>query len=236
MANPPASKADRTAFLDRMAQDPTEVLRRWRSLSESEKLTVESRLKTYYGEEFTKQFKAGVAHNPRPDATIEMVRRDRVTPAKLQSAGYRFKDNAGGVEKWIHHSGKQVWFYSEGKAVPRQPDPPDPPVARPQPYPPKVITIGDADERLFYLRPKLKQIKEDEAKTRTARQVDTYDVGSDVDNFFKLAAKTIDEAAEVIKDLNKTLDQGNLTDSEQTEILKQLEELQKLIKEINDMT
>jgi hypothetical protein len=46
---------------------------------------------------------------------------------------------------------------------------------------------------------------------------------------FQVAAKEIDDAQEVIKDLNKTPDQGDLTGSEQAEILKQLEELLFLI-------
>ncbi len=236
MSDPQAPDRDRTALLRRLARDPTEALKRWRSLSEPEKVTVESQLKTYYGEEFTKQFKAGVTRSPRPDATIEMVRRDKVTPAQLQSAGYRFKDNAGGVEKWVHPSGKQVWLYSAAKALPPNPDPPEPPVARPQSQPPQDMNIGDADQWLRYLRAKLKLIKEYAAKTQAARQGGNYDVGSDVDLFFKMAAKEIDDAQEVIKDLNKTIDRGDLTDSEQAEILKQLEELENLKKEVNDLT
>jgi hypothetical protein len=230
-------KADRAAFLSKLARDPSEAMRRWKSLSESEKLTVQSQLKTYFGEEFTQQFLAGMKQNPRPDATIEMVRRDRITTEKLKSAGYRFKNNAGGVEKWIHPSGKEVWLYSAGKGVPPTPDPPEPPVARPQAHGPQNMTIGDADEWLEYLRAKLKLIRDYDAKTKSARAAGgNYTLGDDVDHFNKMVAKEIDDAAEVIKDLNKTLDGGNLTDSEQADIMRQLEELHKLKKELDDMS
>jgi hypothetical protein len=101
----------RAEFLQKLGRNPAEALRQWGRLNQGEKFYVESHMKRYYGEEFARMFRDRTLHNSRPDASIEITNDPTITPTKLKAMGYRFKDDSGGVPKWVHPRARSFGCY-----------------------------------------------------------------------------------------------------------------------------
>lgn len=128
--------------LSRMARFPGEGLRQWVRLTELQRAVVVDRMKHFYGHKFATDFQANAARRPRPDRDVQVTNDGDITPEQLKSAGFKFAGDPGGVPRWVHPSGKEVWLLSPPSGAP--PPSPQAPQAVPQVKPPQHPDVEDA--------------------------------------------------------------------------------------------
>jgi hypothetical protein len=223
---------ERQTFLRKLARTPAEALRHWPRLSTSEKEYVQSHMKLHYGEEFTRAFTSRILHNPRPDASIEVTNDPDVTPKRLESAGYRFKGNNGGVPVWVHPSGKEVWLLPRPKATPAPPAPP--PGVHPPVQPPLHPDAEEAQSWAQDLEARRDALWEEAIRIKKMRNPDGSYPAGPINNYYRKLAEFDRDLKSVLEDESK-LWEGPYTSQENDAIEKSLERLRELEKRPPEM-
>ena len=160
-----------------------------------------------------------------PEASIEVTNHPTLTSARLKAMGYRFKDNFGGVPKWVHPSGKELWLQSPSKAT--SPLPPSPPDIAPKtklPTHPDVQGAREWGDNLEARRNELWEEAKQILQTRTPDGVVTMP-----DNeYYKKLNRFHRDLTSVLEEEAPMWQASGLTNEEEKELETQLERIKKL--------
>src|SRR5262249_37566874 len=101
---------DRDNLLRELAINPGRAMQRWKRLSATDRSAVLSNMRLFIARVLSNDSRTKSTGERRPDLTIEITNDSSITPEKLSSAGYQFNGDPGGVSKWVHPSGKEIWL------------------------------------------------------------------------------------------------------------------------------
>jgi hypothetical protein len=230
------SGADRPTVLQKFAREPGEALRHWPKLSNGEKLYVESRMKQHYGDDFTKAFRQAADGKARPDESVTMTNDPTLTPARLKSMGYRFKDNIGGTPKWTHPSGKELWLLAPPNAG--QPPPIQPPGPLPPPQPPIHPDVQDAQDRANDLESRHDALWLEAEQLKALKSPSGSFPAGPFNEYYKKLNKWEEDLKSVLDEEAPLWKADPLTDQEKQKLeeqLKRLEEIKKDEEKLEDL-
>ena len=108
---------DKEAQLRRLAWRPGIALERWSSLSAKDRDTVVTLMGERYSDWFAKDFTQYASGKKKPHISTDVVT-SQPDPKSMQTKGYRYFGDPGGVPLWVHPSGHEIQVIAGVKQEP----------------------------------------------------------------------------------------------------------------------